>query len=180
MLNTTQLHLMICGCFLFCKQESVEQVPFPIYGFVPTVVSVQGHVCVRVHVCACTCACTCVCMRMRVCVCVHVCGVCYWMRWPLSSTSLREANCQMMRTPSTNCCRSALLKPIIATLATSHRWASWRHLVCVCVCARARVCVRAFVRVCVRVCVWGECFCIFALMNHKFVFTHAHNVYAVK
>ena len=43
---------MMCGCFLFCKQESVEQEPFPIYGFVPTVVSVQGHVCGVCVVCA--------------------------------------------------------------------------------------------------------------------------------
>ena len=31
---------VMCGSFLFCKQESIEQEPFPIYGFVPTVVSV--------------------------------------------------------------------------------------------------------------------------------------------
>ena len=35
---------------LFTKQESVEQHPFSIYGFVPTVVSV----------CVCVCACVCV------------------------------------------------------------------------------------------------------------------------
>ena len=40
---------------LFAKQESVEQHPFSIYGFVPTVVSV--------------CVCVCVCACVRVCVC---------------------------------------------------------------------------------------------------------------
>ena len=64
-------------CFLCLhKQEYTEQEPFPIYGFVPTVVSVQGHVhgvCahVRVRVVWCVCACVCV-LVCVVCVCVPV------------------------------------------------------------------------------------------------------------
>ena len=52
---------------LFAKQESVEQHPIPIYGFVPTVVSV----------CVCVCVCMCVCgVRACVCVCACVCVEC--------------------------------------------------------------------------------------------------------
>ena len=63
---------MMCGSFLFCKQESIKQEPFPIYGFVPTVVSVQGHECVCVW-CVCVCVCVCVSVCLCVCVCRCVC-----------------------------------------------------------------------------------------------------------
>ena len=55
---------MMCGCVLCLhKQESLEQETFPIYGFVPTVVSVCVCVCGWVGgwvCCGCGCAVCCV------------------------------------------------------------------------------------------------------------------------
>ena len=111
-------------CFLCLhKQEYTEQEPFPIYGFVPTVVSVQGMCMVCVHVCTCVCVC---CLCVCVC-CLYVC-VCAWCVCACARTCGVVCVCVRVCTCVCGVCVCACLSLSLSLC------------VCVCVCVCVRVC----------------------------------------